>query len=53
VRNAVRACPVNESGKPIPAIFRVHIRNGNEWPEVYKDEGVVLDDFRFPTPVVW
>jgi len=34
-----------------PVITRVHIVNGSGWPTVDAGEGVVLDDFTFPTPV--
>ena len=34
-----------------PVITRVHIVNGGGWPTVDAGEGVVLDDFTFPTPV--
>ena len=42
---------VNDKGDPVPAIFRVEIINGNEWPSVDAGEGVTLDDFVFSAPV--
>jgi len=42
---------LNDKGQPVPAIFRVEIVNGNEWPSVDVGEGVTLDDFVFAVPV--
>jgi hypothetical protein len=42
---------VDGNGDPVPAIFRVELVNGNEWPSVDVDEGVALDDFVFGMPV--
>ena len=42
---------IDDQGNPIPAIVRVHLTNGNEWPSVDVGEGVTLDDFVFGVPV--
>ena len=42
---------LNDKGQPVPAIFRVEIVNGNEWPSVDVGEGVTLDDLVFAVPV--
>ena len=37
--------------EPTPVIARVHVVNGSGWPGVNENEGVVLDDLMFTTPV--
>lgn len=49
---AFRGIVVSRSeGGVIPAITRVVIKNGNEWPAVDGGEGVALDDFTLSPPV--
>lgn len=40
------------TGDPIPAIARVQILNGGGWPGATLNQGVPLDDFVFPAPIV-
>ena len=40
-----------KTGRPVPAIARVQLVNGNGWPEVATAEGVTMDDFVFGAPV--
>lgn len=40
----------DDAGNLVPVISRVHLVNGNEWPERDTDEGVTLDDFVFDRP---
>lgn len=42
---------VDDKGQPVPAIARIEIINGNEWPSVGVGEGVPLDNFVFSAPV--
>ena len=43
---------VDGAGDLVPAIARVHLVNGCNWPGVEAGEGVALDDFLFADPVV-
>jgi hypothetical protein len=40
----------SESGAPVPAIARVRINSGDEWPANQNSEGVALDDFMAAIP---
>jgi hypothetical protein len=40
------------AGNLVPAIGRVHLVNGRNWPGVHEGEGVALDDFLFADPVL-
>lgn len=42
---------VAPDGQVTPAIGKVMLYNGSGWPQVYNNEGVVLDDFVFSPPV--
>jgi hypothetical protein len=42
---------VDGAGNLVPAIARVALVNGNNWPSVEPGEGVTLDDFLFAEPV--
>jgi hypothetical protein len=42
---------VDGAGNPVPAIGRVHLVNGRNWPGVNEGEGTALDDFLFAEPV--
>jgi len=42
---------VDDKGQPVPAIARIEMINGNEWPSVGIGEGVPLDDFVFSAPM--
>lgn len=42
---------VDGSGRILPTIARLHIKNGGCWPGVEAGEGVTLDDFLFTVPV--
>ncbi len=41
----------DKDGQPVPTVARVHLVNGNEWPERATGEGVTLDDMVFDRPV--
>jgi hypothetical protein len=43
--------PVDGGGNLVPAIGRVHLVNGRNWPGVNEGEGTALDDFLFAEPV--
>lgn len=40
------------TGQPVSVVSRVHLVSGNSWAGVDAGEGVMLDDFVFPAPVV-